>query len=364
MIRHLTRGLLRGGSTMAGACALSLASFASPAFAQAARAPAASGTPDTAADSEIVVTAQKRIENVQQVPVSLTVIGADQLARRGVQDIQDLSQASASLEFTAPSAAPGGGGFVRGIGTNQLNGATVAPSVSIVLDGVVLGKANITDLFDISRVEVLKGPQGTLFGSSVSAGVVNITTTAPKIGQTSGYLNGEITVSDFGSEYMRRVLRGAVNLPVSDDSALRIALQTYNNTGMTHDTFTGQDESLTSYALRLRYLAHFGSNVTFNLIGDYDRSTDNNISVLSYRAVTPGSPLAQALSACGVNVGPNNFDSCQSTPTFFNASVGGVSGQFDVALGGATLTSITSWRESYDTNANNIIGIDPAAAGQ
>jgi iron complex outermembrane recepter protein len=343
-------------SVAGGALAMVLA-------APAAHAEAAATTAAEPSTPEIVVTAQKRSENVQQVPISVTVISADQLARRGVQGIQDLSQASAGLEFTAPSAAPGGGGFVRGIGTNQNNGATVASSVSIVLDGVVLGNANVTDLFDTDRVEVLKGPQGTLFGSSVSSGVINVTTKAPKIGETSGMIGGEVTLSDLGSEYSRKVLRGAINLPVSDESALRIAFQTYNNVGMTHDVFTGQDENASSYAVRVRYLAHFGDKVTFNLIGDYDRMLDDNISVLTYRAVTAGSPLAQALTACGVTPGPDNIDSCQSTPTFYHTSVGGLSGQFDVELDGMTLTSVTSWRERFTSNANNIIGIDPATAG-
>ena len=347
------------GAALSTAAGIALAAPAMAA--DAAATPAAGTTAPT--DAEIIVTAQKRSENVQKVPISVTVIGSDQLARRGVQDIQDLSQASASLEFTTPSAAPGGGAFVRGIGTNQLSGATVAPSVSVVLDGVVLGNANVSDLFDIDRVEVLKGPQGTLFGSSVSAGVINVTTRAPKIGETSGYLDGEITVRPAGSEYDRRVLRGAVNLPVSDQSALRLAFQVYDNTGMSGSAYTGLQEQLTSYALRARYLAHLGENVTVNLIGDYDRMNDDNPGFLVFRAAPAGSPLANALAQCGIVASPTNLENCQSGANFSHASVGGISGQVDVAMNGMTLTSITAWRELYGTHATDIIGIDPAIAG-
>ena len=128
---------------------------------------------------EVVVTAQKRVESVQTVPVSITVISNEQLLREGIASVADLQRTSASIEFGAPgTSSPGGGGFVRGIGTNSF-GYSAQASVGIVLDGVVMGNANILSLFDLNRVEVLKGPQGTMFGNSVSAGVINITTKAP-----------------------------------------------------------------------------------------------------------------------------------------------------------------------------------------
>lgn len=310
--------------------------------------------------SEIVVTAQKRVENVQSVPISVTLVSAAQLERRGVQSLQDLSQASASLEFTAPGAAPGGGGFVRGIGTNGIGTTTGQSSVSVVLDGVVLGNINVTDIFDTERVEVLKGPQGTLFGSSVSAGVLNMTTKAPKLGETSGYVSGEIAGGAFGSKLDRKMLRAAVNLPVSDTSALRIAAQAKLADGLTHDTVTGADESFSSYSIRARYLAELGDRVTLNLIGDYNRTVDTNGTNLIYRSVTAGSPLANALTACGVKVSASNTDNCDGTSRFSRNQIGGASAQLDVKLGGgSTLTSITSWRGSAQTYVGDVFGIDP-----
>jgi len=315
------------------------------------------GTLEAVDPQEVIVTAQKRVENVQKVPIAVTVISADQLARRGTQSIQDLSQASASLEFTAPAAAPGGGAFVRGIGTNQVGNATSASSVSVVLDGVVLGSANINDIFDTERVEVLKGPQGTLFGSSVSAGVINITTRAPKIGNLSGYLSGELGVKDLGSGYSRQVLRAGVNLPVTTNSALRVAGYYFNNHGITTDIGTGKNSDQANWGVRARYLLDLNDDITVNLIGDYNRSRLNNGGGFIWRAATPGSLIGQALAACGLKVGPRNTDNCAGFNNHGLNQIGGASGQIDWRLGGATLTSITSYRKVSDNAAANVVSL-------
>ncbi len=107
------------------------------------------------------------------------MIQADQLERQQVNNIFDLSRVSPALEVTnAAGQNPGGGGQIRGLGTQSF-GVGAVGSVGVVVDGVSQGNTNISDLFDISRIEVLKGPQGTLFGLTTSAGVINITTRAP-----------------------------------------------------------------------------------------------------------------------------------------------------------------------------------------
>ncbi|HZV10669.1 MAG TPA: TonB-dependent receptor, partial [Novosphingobium sp.] len=121
---------------------------------------------------------------------------------------------------------------------------------------------------------------------------------------------------------------------------------------------------LSSIAVRLRYRAELGDKVTFNLIGDYNQTRDNGFSLQTFRAATPGSPLAGALAACGLNVGPDNTSNCQGLPAFYHTAVGGVSGQFDVKLGSATLTSITSWRQREERTAVDVVEIAPAIARQ
>lgn len=349
---------LHGGASVLGL----VVGMAGVASAQTALDPSAAGRNGSATLDEIIVTAQKRVENVQQVPIAITVVSADQLTRRGVQSVQDLSQASASIEFTAPAAAPGGGGFVRGIGTNQIGNATSASSVSIVLDGVVLGNVNISDIFDVERVEVLKGPQGTLFGSSVSAGVLNITTRAPKLGETSGFMNGELGIETLGSKYFRGALRGAINLPVSEGSAVRIAGYMFNNNGLSRDASTGREQNMTNFGFRGRYLSELTDRLTFNLIADYNKSDTRYPGGLVYRAAAPGSLLDQALRACGLTISPNNVDNCAGFKNQFHNQSGGVSGQFDLDLGAVSLTSITSYRKSTQHSVANVIGIAPDIA--
>ena len=165
-----------------------LAAFANPVAAQQTTpaapvaAPQDSAAVDTAADAasgDIVVTAQRRAERVVDVPISITVASQAQLERQQVNTVNDLARIAPSLEIQqAPGQNTGGGGSLRGIGTQTFSAGAVA-SVGIVVDQVSQGNANISDLFDVGRIEVLKGPQGTLFGLTTSAGVINITTYAP-----------------------------------------------------------------------------------------------------------------------------------------------------------------------------------------
>lgn len=150
----------------------SLLAIATPAWAQdtAAASPQAAD----AATSDIIVTAQRKAEKVTEVPISITVANQAQLERQQVNTVNDLSRIAPSLEInSAPGQNTGGGGAIRGIGTQTFSPGAVA-SVGIVVDQVSQGNANLSDLFDVSRIEVLKGPQGTLFGLTTSAGASSI----------------------------------------------------------------------------------------------------------------------------------------------------------------------------------------------
>jgi iron complex outermembrane recepter protein len=314
--------------------------------------PGSAGTLD-----EIVVTAQKRTQGVQDVPVAVTVLTNDELSRQGVQTIVDLGRMTAALEFTAPGAAPGGGAFIRGIGTESVGGATATASVSVVLDGVVLGNTNITDIFDVDRVEILKGPQGTLFGSSVSAGVINIVTAAPDPSKVSTNVSAEYGSGDMGSQYIRRSLRATTNLPVTDNSAVRLSFHADDNLDVVHDTYTGVGSDAPDVGARIRYLWNANSDVTVNLIGDYNNSVINGVPVLEYRSAPAGSALAAALADCGVTPSTKNIDTCAENPMQVKQTDRGLSGQVDWSLGAATLTSITAYRIGDTSNANDIEAI-------
>jgi len=304
---------------------------------------------------EIVVTAEKRAESVQTVPVSITVVSAEQLERQGVANIADLSRSSASLEFGAPgTSSPGGGGYVRGIGTNSF-GYSAQASVGIVLDGVVMGNANLLSLFDLERVEVLKGPQGTLFGNSVSAGVINITTRAPDPSKRSGEVNGEYGSDALGSDYSRYVLRTTLNIPLTANSAVRLSLHHEQNDGVYHNVWLNSDSVEPDNGVRLRYLAKPSDGLTFNLIADYDKATTQNRPTLTYRSAPAGSALSRALADCGVTAGEGNFNDCSEHQDRGYDIVQGLSGQIDAKLNDAvTLTSVTAWRNKNSGSRGDI----------
>jgi len=306
---------------------------------------------------EVVVTAQKRSESVQEVPVSVTVLSNEELSRQGVQTISDLSRMSSSLEFTAASAAPGGGAFIRGIGTEAVGGDTATASVSVVLDGIVLGNTNITDIFDIQRVEILKGPQGTLFGSSVSAGVISITTAAPNPSKMTADLSAEYGSGDMGSQYSRRSLRGVANLPISADSALRVSFHADDNQNLVHDVHTGADSNAPDIGARLRYLWDVSDSLQINVIGDYNKARSDGVPVLLYRSAPPGSALASSLAACGVTPSTTNTQTCSENTMSVSQTDRGLSAQVDWSLGGATLTSISSYRIGDTSTLNDIEAI-------
>ena len=305
---------------------------------------------------EIVVTAQKRTQSVQDVPISITVLGEDQVERMGFQDLTDLARASASLEFSTDNS-PGGGAVVRGIGTVTVSGQSAQSSVSVVLDGVVLSNLPVSDIFDIERVEVLKGPQGTLFGSSVSSGVISITTKAPDPTAASFRLNTEYASDSLGSEYDRLTVRGSANLPLGDNTAIRVAGYTYTYDGFSENPYTGNDSELENYGLRARLMSALTNNLTLNIIADYSNKDDNNPTTLTYYKVPTGSPLFNALADCGITASPDNTDNCSDNRRRTQTENTGLSLQLDWDIGDVTLTSITAYRETDEERVNDILGI-------
>src|SRR5581483_12049270 len=129
---------------------------------------------------EIVVTAQKRSENLQQVPAAVSVVSGDQLRDAGITNAESLQDVVPSLTFKKGTTNLNSTLSIRGIGTQSF-ASGAEPSVATVVDGVVMGRAGMafTEFTDVQQVEVLQGPQGTVFGKNASAGVINMTTRDP-----------------------------------------------------------------------------------------------------------------------------------------------------------------------------------------
>lgn len=130
--------------------------------------------------TEVTVTATRRSEPLQKVPVAVSVFTGDQMRDANLNGLRDISSAVPSFNFRVSASYKDQALFLRGLGTSATSSA-VEPSVSTVIDGVVLGRQGQAslDLLDVDRIEVLRGPQGTLFGKNSSAGVLNIITKAP-----------------------------------------------------------------------------------------------------------------------------------------------------------------------------------------
>jgi iron complex outermembrane receptor protein len=249
----------------------SLTLLGAPAYAQ--NAPAADGASDS---DTIIVTARKREENLIDVPLPVSVATAAQLQRDKVYTITDLQRVTPALEVSQTSGGEvNGGARLRGLGTGVFN-ASVSPSVAFVVDQVPQGNLAFPFLFDMGQVEVLRGPQGTLFGQGASAGVINISTVAPT---TSGIkVSGGVDYSDkgtAGSEVGEFVARGAFNVPLGTTAALRVSGQYKKETGLQRNTALGLDNKISDFGVRARLLLEPSDGVTINLSGEHTQTTQH-----------------------------------------------------------------------------------------
>jgi iron complex outermembrane recepter protein len=183
---------------------------------------------------EIIVTANKRDENLQNVPISITAFSQDQLDKRGATGLEGIQESTPNLNFSLQSAGQNVARVtLRGIGTETLVGAG-DPGIALHIDGVYVGRnsAAAGDIFDMERVEVLRGPQGTLYGRNATGGSVNFITKKPT-DQVEG--SAEVTYGNYDTIRAR----GVVNVPLSDTLSARINLSTDSHSGYIENLFTG-----------------------------------------------------------------------------------------------------------------------------
>lgn len=329
--------------------------ISAPAFGQDASASASPASDrEDGEGSEIIVTAQRRAESVQDVPLSISVATGEQLERQRVNSLTDLSRTAASLQLSPNPGGSGGGAYIRGIGTFARSRAA-EPSVGIVVDGVVQGLTNISNLNDIARVEVLRGPQGTLFGQSVSAGVINITTRAPDPSEASGRFMLEVSADNFASSTAgRQLVRGSYNIPVSSTSALRVSGYASRTQGILKNIFLNDSDEQIEIGARARFMAELGERVTVNLVGEYSKDDTSQAVFGTYQRVTPGSLSERLIIACGVTIGIKNHEHCSDSPQGRLQEIKAASGQLDWEFGPVTLTSITAYRTLGSATNNDI----------
>ena len=327
-----------------------------PAFAQTAPTGVAADVADVAADTaadadstveQVIVTARRREENAQDVPIALTVLGGEALEAAGTYNVQQITQLAPSLQF---------GSFnprnttvnIRGLGNNVgLANDGLEVGVGFYIDQVYYSRpaAATFDLVDIERVEILRGPQGTLFGKNTTAGALNIITRAPSFTPEA---TGELTVGDYGFIQAKASVSG----PLSSTWAGRLSVASTTRDGLIDNVTTGQDvNNQDNLAVRGQLL--WKPNDTFNvrLSADYNRQ-ETDCCLLVFAGAAPTlKPAGAQFAALAGNIGYspaslNGFDrkTDANDDAHANQELGGVSAAADWDLGPVTLTAVAAWR--------------------
>lgn len=332
-------------TTLLGAALLTGASLAAlavtlPAYAQSAPTLAAAEAAAEVADANvIIVQAQKRDEDAQDVPISITALGTQELAAAGVTDTEELRVAVPALNITR-----GAGGFalprIRGVGaTGQGNG--IENPVAIYVDNVyyLATTGLLQSLFDAEQVAVLKGPQGTLFGRNATGGLIQIKTLDPSLGEARGK-------AQFGyGNYDTVSAAGFVSVPVSSTVAVSISGQ-YDNRqdGFGTNRFTGNDvQDERTYAMRGKILFKPGPDTRVVLSGDFNGTDAGSPAFVPFSRNTQGLVLPDLIEAQG---GDREYDILADVDPDLRARQHGGSLNIEQSLGGMKLNSVTAYRKT------------------
>lgn len=333
-------------SRLRSACSIAvLAALSStlPAYGQEA------GDEDTGASTEIIVTAQKRNERLQDVPLSVTALTSEALENRQITDTSGLTQLAPSLTFQQGNNPSNASFRIRGIGTS-LFGQGTEPSVSVVLDGVVAARQaqGFADLIDVERIEILRGPQGTLFGKNSTAGVISVVTARPSKEWTGRLL---ATVAEF-DEYR---IAGTVSGPINDKIGLRVT-GFYNDVGGYIENVVRGDKAngFESYGVRgkLEIEPTEGLNLLFS--AEYRK---NDAECCQQVLIRSDNPTLTALVA-PVVPGPRNTQVATNLPITNETSQETYSLNASYELGSVQLTSITAYQKFTFNNNVDADGIN------
>ncbi|WP_255247066.1 TonB-dependent receptor [Sphingopyxis sp. GW247-27LB] len=331
------RNLLLGATML---CAATTSAFA---FAQdAAPADDAAAPADTIDyGNDIIVTASKRSQTLQDTPVAVSVTSAADIQNSQIRDLIDLQSSVPSLRVGQLQSSANTNFIIRGFG-NGANNAGIEPSVGVFIDGVYRSRsaAQIGDLPNVERIEVLRGPQSTLFGKNASAGVISIITQKPQF-----EFGGSLEAS-YGN-YDAIVVKGDITGPISDTLAFSIGGNYNRRDGYARDLHLDQDvNDRNRWGVRGQLLFEPSDTLSIRLIGDYDK-IDENCCIAGNVVAGPTVAITNALVG-GPSVDANNPFSYDVYNNFLSENriknYGG-SAQIDYDLGNMALTSITAYRE-------------------
>ncbi len=333
------------------AAAISLACTLSPSWAFAQEESKEEDSPSSL--ETILVTANFKEQSLQDTGVAMDAVSSEKLVRDNITNAVDLSTIVPSLAI----ANTGGLNtqlFMRGVGNITTNGY-VDPAIVLTFDGVALARSSASSIggfFDLQRIEVLKGPQGTLYGRNATGGVINLVPERPQLEETSGYASVQV------GNYNSRQLQGALNLPVTKNSALRISANKIKRDGFNKDGSNDDDRT----TVRLQYLWDIDDNFTFRIAADH-----TDIDGVGYQKQPVGSydPDFNYISA---NIGPNEgpgsdspnelrrtvlaapgfgfLEGVNSDDLYIDATLKGVNAELTYSADDYTLTFIPAWRKT------------------
>ncbi|WP_243748881.1 TonB-dependent receptor [Pseudomaricurvus alcaniphilus] len=361
--------MLKSPPTMSSLTILSLLLGASSAFAQ-------TNDNRTQASSkgvleEVIVTAQHREQSMQDAAVAIQAYDQEALMQSGMESAQDLGKLSPSLGISA------GGGpltsfFIRGVGAltvNPLTDSAVAQNV----DGIYLGRSSGAAgqaLYDLERVELMKGPQGTLYGRNATGGVVNYIPQKPVLGENSGYLQGE-----FGN-YSKVGVQGAANISLAETAAIRLSGNKLERDGYSDDGSNDQD----SYSVRAQLLVEPNENLSVRFAADYSEingmgnggdlvGTYNNTPGSLAEFIPSGLPIGSGPTAAGANAIRTGvlhtpsfafFKPIDTSELYQDISFTGYMAEINYQTDAGTLTFIPAYRESEQDYQFSGPGFAPA----
>lgn len=292
---------------------------------------------------DIIVTAQKRAERLQDVPIAVSAVTGDALQSANFTNITDIKFLAPSVQFSDSNTTRGQGFQVRGIGTSTFSDG-IEQSVGVVVDGVALGRPGMSvgDLVDIERVEVLRGPQGMLFGKNASAGLINVTTRNP-----TDRLEARARLS-YGTGDETKV-EGILNVPLADGLNVRLVGFLNRRDGYVRNVATGEDlNSRKEYGFRMKLLWEPDDRLSVLLAGDWSKR-DSSCCTFVLRQTVPGSFHATQSAANGIVPGTRNNETALNGETFLNQKHYGASGEVNYDLGGDySATSLTAYREWHE----------------
>lgn len=294
---------------------------------------------------EVVVTAQRISQSIQDVPLSVTAVSAEDIERRKINDPSQLTFVAPTLQVGQDTTFS-----LRGVGT-QIFDSTVDSSVAMAVDDVNLGRRFLggQPFNDVERIEVLNGPQGLLFGKNASSGLLNITTRRPVIGEFGGEADLQyITLDTTPSDAKYKQVKGTLNLPLTDSSALRINVLSSDNESIAKnvnpDTETTEQASKRE-GVKVKYLFENGP-LSIYAIADYNDETGQPANFIrTYRHLGEGSAMTDTLAADGIEASENNMYFSGDGLTRRDLEVGGVQGTVSYELDNSMeLINIAAWR--------------------